>query len=361
MLPNANKWKRNGKVWFEKEINYQIEPDGTYLQDSMNYHRVVIQLLTWGIALAEINGEWFQSCVYEKAYKSLNFLYQCQDEPTGWLPNYGANDGALFFPLSTSDFRDYRPQLDALHQILTGTPLYDTSFEDAQWIVDKGIKHYSFSPLKRQFGIVKFDVSGFYIIREKQALTFVRCGNFKKKGTTDQLHIDVWYRGKNILFDCGSYKYNTEYYLKKYFGGTESHNTVMLDDSDQMLKGPRFMWFYPHHTRKVSAVETNETYTLIGEIEVFRQLGNNIIVSRTIQKNKSKDEWIVTDKIKNKPQQMIFRQLWHTIDDEVNFESSGSLVKKKKFVSNYYGTISTCDQIEFDSENNIIITHISLK
>ena len=32
---------------FEKEIDYQIYKDGTYLQFSMNYQRVVVQLLTW--------------------------------------------------------------------------------------------------------------------------------------------------------------------------------------------------------------------------------------------------------------------------------------------------------------------------
>src|SRR5690606_31467472 len=44
-FPGANDWRRNGKKWFEEEIAYQIHDDGTYLQFSMNYHRVVIQLL----------------------------------------------------------------------------------------------------------------------------------------------------------------------------------------------------------------------------------------------------------------------------------------------------------------------------
>ena len=81
----------------------------------MNYHRVVIQLLTWGIALAQRNGECFSEHVYQRAYQSVNFLYQCQELSNGYLPNYGSNDGALFFKLNDSDYRDYRPQLDALH------------------------------------------------------------------------------------------------------------------------------------------------------------------------------------------------------------------------------------------------------
>ena len=49
-------------------------------------------------------------------------------------------------------------------------------------------------------------------------------------------------RIKIFLSDGGSYKYNTEYELMKYFYGPASHNTIMLEDYDQMLKGPRFIW-----------------------------------------------------------------------------------------------------------------------
>ena len=72
----------------------------------MNYHRVVIQLLTWGIQLAKLNNDRFDNVVYERAQKSLDFLdaYRyCFRK----LPNYGSNDGALFFKLTNDDYRVY--------------------------------------------------------------------------------------------------------------------------------------------------------------------------------------------------------------------------------------------------------------
>ena len=177
VMPGSAKWKRNGKRWFEQEIDYQIEPDGTYLQDSMNYHRVVVQLLTYAIAIADANGEKYSDVVYEKAYQSDNFLYQCQEPANGWLPNYGSNDGALFFPLNTADYRDYRPQLDALHGLLTGQPLYGEFLEDAQWVGHNvPVFRKVFPRIEKQDGVVKFEKSGFYLIREKESLTFIRCG-----------------------------------------------------------------------------------------------------------------------------------------------------------------------------------------
>ena len=62
-------WGKKGKKWFEQEIAYQIYEDGTFLQFSMNYHRVAVQLLTWAIQLAKLNNinkEWKEA---EKLYK----------------------------------------------------------------------------------------------------------------------------------------------------------------------------------------------------------------------------------------------------------------------------------------------------
>ena len=178
-FPDADKWRRKGKEWFEKEADYQIYDDGTYLQFSMNYHRVVIQLLTWAIRIADLNKDTFKQSVYDKAYKSLNFLYQCQEDANGFLPNYGSNDGALFFKLSNYDYRDYRPQLDALHILLTGNPLYNKSFEDIYWYGNYTSKKYP--PLKKEYGIISFPLGGYYLIRESDTLTFIRCGSHKDR------------------------------------------------------------------------------------------------------------------------------------------------------------------------------------
>ena len=73
----------------------------------------------------------------------------------------------------------------------------------------------------------------------------VRCGNHRTRPTqADNLHLDIWYQGDNLFHDGGSYRYNTAESDSKYFRGTNSHNTVMLGDFDQMEKGPRFVWYH---------------------------------------------------------------------------------------------------------------------
>lgn len=361
MMRGARIWKNKGKKWFEQEIDYQIEEDGTFIQDSMNYHRVIVQLLTYAIALADGHGEQFADFVYEKAYKSVNFLYQCQEPSNGWLPNYGANDGALFFPLSDADYRDYRPQLDALHGLLTRKPLYGDYLEDALWVgTNVTISRAVYPRIKRQYGMVTFKKSGYYLIREKETLTFIRCGLFKTNGSRDQLHLDVWYKGENVLIDGGSYMYNTDEVTVRYFSGTESHNTIMIGDYDQMQKGSRFMWFYPPTLLNVELKEEPSDYLFEGEIEAFKHIGKNIKIRRTVKKLKGCAEWEITDSIGGVPENMWKRQLWHTKSDSIFFESDSEKKDKAGSYSDYYGVKGTVRQIEFTTKKELIITRISI-
>ena len=358
-FPNAKKWKTQGKKWFEQEILYQFQPDGTYLQNSMNYQRVVTQLLTLGIVLAEKNGERFNDKVYERTFANVNFLYQCQDEVTGMLPNYGANDGALFFQLSSNDYSDFRPQIDALYHALTNKHLYKEVYEDSEWL--GGYKLISNDRIEKQQGIVCFPDSGYFIIREGDVFSFIRCGSYKGISTCDQQHLDVWVDGENVLMDAGSYKYNTDQRTIKYYGGTESHNTVMLDDYDQMLKGPRFMWFHPSTIKNVDVVETDSEYIYTGCVECFKYVGQNILHRRIIRKIKNEYTWYIEDEVVNKPADVSMKQLWHTLSENVKIDSEATISNVKGKYSRYYGVQSPNRQIEITTDNNRIRTIIYIK
>lgn len=308
-LPGAAKWKEKGKKWFEEEIAYQIYEDGTFLQFSMNYHRVVAQLLTWGITLSEKNSEKFSDVVYHRARKSVQFLRTCMVDENGWLPNYGANDGALFFRLSDTHYRDYRPQLQALASCVGMTAGIDQYFEDGLWYgASKPIKEH-WSPPN---GTHSFDTGGYYIIREPETLTFIKCGGYKDRPSqADNLHIDVWHKGRNILMDAGSYKYNTDSDTIRYFSGTRSHNTVMLNDLDQMQKGGRFIWYRWTQRHSASLSDNGDAYHFTGTIQVFGHLAPGITHTRSVIKHKGDTAWQIHDVISGAPQGAKITQLWH--------------------------------------------------
>lgn len=364
-IPETTKWSRDGFKWFEQEIDYQIYEDGTFLQFSMNYHRVVVQLLSLGISLVSIGGRSFAAHVYKKAYKSVNFLFQCSDVKTGYLPNYGSNDGAWFFPLSSTDYRDYRPQLNTLHKLMTGADLYDDALikEDSYWVgATSCVVEKPFPEIEMHYGLSSFVNGGYYLIREKETLSFIKCGSYKDRPAhADNLHLDVWHKGVNILCDAGSFKYNTDESLVKYFSGTESHNTVMLGNYDQMLKGPRFMWFNWSQSIDAALTENDISFIFEGAIRCFTYLGKNIVHRRKVVKLKEKPEWAVCDIIENKPNNLVMRQLWHSAGDSLVLESDGiSGQTKESWQSLYYGVKEKTDQNEFTTGDNKIETKITI-
>ncbi len=317
-FPESSRWKRDGKRWFEREIAYQIYEDGTFLQFSMNYHRVAVQLLTLAIQTVHLNGERWDEVVYDRARKSLHFLRVSQDAATGWLPNYGNNDGALFFPLTESHFRDYRPQLAALEAALNATP----------WSVSSGRTPPQTSRTKRSVetrttgtttavdGTHNFDEGGYYVLRDAGTLTCIRCGKYKDRPfQADNLHLDIWVNGENIMRDAGTYLYNTDERWTKYFAGTASHNTVMLGNYDQMTKGPRFIWYDWIKESEASWQKSLEgTFVFEGQFTGFAQLGKNIIHRRRVTKQAGKLSWLVEDWLENVPPELLMHQIWHPGD-----------------------------------------------
>jgi hypothetical protein len=357
----SNKWKSRGRKWLEKELLYQIYEDGTFLQFSMNYHRVLIQLLSKAILIAELNEDSFSKKVTKRAYCALNFLYQCQDEITGHLPNYGANDGALFFPLNVCEFRDYRPQINVLHKIMTGKPAYNFSgewSEDDFWLTQNLKHNLGFEPLKKTKGISQFAVGGYYIFRDKNKFTFIRCGtHYNRPSQADNLHIDIWCDGYNCLVDAGSYKYNTNSETLKYFMGSASHNTIMIGSYDQMLKGSRFIWYYWTRSNSVSIAEDDNFYYFRGEISAFRYLSKKIVVIRGVKIHKNQNNWLINDRVLNYSGNDKLNQNWHLNNfDGVHVDIIPT--KKTNYnTSNRIGYYSSIYGIKIPN-NHLVITSV---
>lgn len=292
-------WRENGKRWLTQEGLYQIYEDGSYLQFSMNYHRVAMQLFTWAFVLADRNGDRFEEKLCGRVQQSLELLYQHQDSETGHLPNYGANDGALFFPLNSCQYRDFRPQLHALHCYLHCKPLYGNGLwqEDAFWygIDAKPEPEIQNSEFKIQSS---FPVGGFHVLRDAGKFAFIRCGSHPDRPSqADNLHLDLWAGGVNLMRDAGSYKYNTSAAMLRYFMGTGSHNTLQIGGQDQMHKGGRFIWYQWSQAVAAQLTEDENSIFFEGQTHVFRHLHPRIFHTRRVRQFKNEQRWEIADRL----------------------------------------------------------------
>jgi hypothetical protein len=362
-FPETQKWSKQGRKWLEQEMDYQVYEDGTFLQFSMNYNRVLVQLLSLGIAITEKNNQPFSSKFYSKAYKTLNFLYQCLQKENGFLPNYGANDGALFFPLTDSEYRDYRPQLNTLHYLLTGDNLFENKGvqEDKFWVLNNRSVRQNFKKLKQEIGTISFKNGGYYICRTENTFTFFRCGSHKDRPShADNLHMDVWVKGENILRDSGTYKYNTDKEMVDYFTGTRGHNTVLVDNHSQMLKGTRFIWFYWTQCLTAKWTEDIDYYIFEGSISAFSYLNKKARHNRHVKISKRDNHWCVKDEVLFLDS-FIKKQVWHPNSNELVISSKNNTSTNfHSYNSDHYGQLVPRESLffEFDNSTETIINFI---
>lgn len=239
----AAKWRKKGKEIFTREAIKQIFEDGSYIQHSMNYHRMMLQGIIWFLRLGQLNGDMFDKTLINRAKSAVEFIYQMHDSDTGRVPNYGANDGALIFPLNNCSYLDYRPVMQCGYFLFNNERL----FEDGPWDEDL-IWFFGKQSLKSKITKVKlcssrFDAGGYYTICNKSLWAMIRCHTYKNRPSqADMLHLDLWWKGRNILRDSGTYMYNCKEPWQSYFPSTSAHNTVVIDGKNQMNRLSRFMW-----------------------------------------------------------------------------------------------------------------------
>ena len=178
--------------------------------------------------------------------------------------------------------------------------------------------------------VSSYPYGGIYSGREDDTFTFIKCASYKDRPShADNLHLDIWYKGQNLMRDAGTYKYYTDSNLMSYFTGSRSHCTVTLDDHDQMLKGQRFIWFNWTDSATANWVEEADRIIFSGRINAFQHLEKNIMHQREIQKIKGLPDWCITDEV-NKNDGYVMRQWWHPSPEFLMNSPSRHLMKKAR-------------------------------
>lgn len=287
MLSGNEKWAvvaRQGKALFTEAVERQFYEDGGYIQQSHTYHRLALEYLILAIIRAKVLNDEVPQSWLDSGERSLNFLFQQQNESDGRLPNYGANDGAMSLPLSSCDYSDFRPVLQTLSLLLREERLYEPGPWDEMpaWLL--GSKALA-APLRtRERWSLSSPVTGIHTIRaEKHTFLTFRCGTLRDRfAQIDMLHMDFWWHGENVLVDGGSYLYNGPRQWHEYFFRTGSHNTVTVDGADQMVHFRRFKTIYKAEARLTALASGREEVLIAGEHAGYRRLPAGVVHRRSV-------------------------------------------------------------------------------
>src|SRR5690606_30461256 len=88
----------------------------------------------------------------------------------------------------------------------------------------------------------------------KDLIVRVKATQDNFRPSNDVLHLDLWFKGNNILIDSGSFSYNSP--LSPYFRSIQSHNTLQSGQFEPM---PRISRFLNGQWVKVKSSEIKET------------------------------------------------------------------------------------------------------
>ncbi len=268
--PQAAKWRMMGWQWLNWSLQHQIDENGTYIQHSVNYHRLMLQIALFSDHMIRMDPDltWPQETL-NRLNAATRWLWALTDPESGKVPNLGANDGAYLFPLTSQPFEDYRPVVDAAAKAFLGGDVYvqpDLS-EMADWfslsgeMLDEGQK-----PLAADMS----KVSG------TQGRAFMHSTHYADRPShADQLHVDLWHKGVNIALDPGTYRYAAASPWENALASTQVHNTLTINHQDQMLRAGRFLWLDPAQAQIISH-EIDASGNLIkvtAEHDGYRKLG----------------------------------------------------------------------------------------
>jgi hypothetical protein len=237
-LPDSSAAYRRGMDALAAQCAELIGPDGGFSQHSSNYHRLLLQLLTWSELVERSVRDTLPEAVRAKAIAATDFLASLM-EPDGSVPRYGADDGANLFPLGGA-YEDFRPAVGAALALFKGERLPAGPWDEAALLL-LGPTAASAAPSSR--GEIDRPDAGVFTLRHPRGKLFFRSPTvFRTRPShADHLHVSLLWDGEWIAEDPGTYSYNAPGGWDG-FAGSRFHNVVTVGDHDCMGRFGRFLW-----------------------------------------------------------------------------------------------------------------------
>ncbi len=312
--PQSAAWRRVGWEWFNRGLQRQLEPDGTYIQQSCNYHRLALQLACWMGGLARLHGERWSAHSQERLAAAVGWLAARLDGSSGRALNLGHNDGAYLFPFG--EYGDYRPALQVAAREFWGRPALAVGEWDelAAWLgveagegkpqgargtvgigARKPQRHRGAEEEVKTAGdppqiSIERD-SGGVMMRGGESWLALRAANLgHRPGQADQLQVDLWFKGRYIAQDAGTFRYNAPPPWDNALASAQVHNSVTVDGREPMTRAGRFLWLDWDQAE----------YSMLSPLEVlaerngYRQLG---VRHRRAVRSLGENAWEVLDEL----------------------------------------------------------------
>lgn len=250
------RWARVGRRLLDNRAANLIEPDGSFSQYSLNYHRLMLDAYAFAEAWRRRSGmPLLAKRTRDRLRAATDWLDAMIERQSGDGPNLGANDGARLIPLTDTGYRDFRPSLQLASALFRDVQAIEATgpWDDPlRWLSLELPERIALPPGSRTF-----DNGGYHVLRRSDAMAVLRYPRFRfRPSQADALHLDLWVGDCNLLRDGGTFSYNDSNGIGEYLTGTAAHNTVEFDGRAQMPRLGRFLFSDWLQASDVEHVET---------------------------------------------------------------------------------------------------------
>jgi len=370
-IEEISKFEKIGYDGFIKEFKFQIFDDGSDNQYSLNYYRTKIQLTSIFINQLNDKSKFIQQNK-NKLEAMVNFFNAIIID-NGQVPNYGANDGSLYFKFNaTNEISNFLPQVLTFVKIIkssnfkfNNTKLFSDDylwFENEESQIQQNITYCK----EIQF----FPDSGYLTVNKNNLYMFIRLGSHKfRPSQSDNTHIDLWKKGKPILSDSGTYSYNISSIDKeKYkFDSSKFHNVLVINDASQMKSLMNFIlldWTYVEDIKIEDNTNQNEIRVSC-KLSAYRYLNSKLKINRTIVLNYKNCTINIKDKLNSMRNIDTIKHNWISKNPELitsikskSYSQNLEVTSQEIKISTKYGNLTTATRYNSVTSTNSIESQI---
>ena len=211
--------------WLLPVLDKIISPQGTYIEQSGNYSKVVAEFLLLYDIFNKAESVKCEPVVtfYNTGYLNRLVRYIYNISYNGYVHNFGDNDAALVLV----PFEKNNGSVEHLFKYCKLDGVYDSFNDSSHWVYSS--KDSNKVRLFTRVGRFAYYVEGAYI-----------------HAHNDILAILLSAKGSDLFIDKGCYYYNSGLEIRKEFSGINAHNTISMDGvemSDYLSSGFKS---YPH-------------------------------------------------------------------------------------------------------------------
>ena len=231
----AARWARIGDELFTRQAVRMVRPDGSMTEDSLSYHRFVLEMLAARVLLGGAPAE-----VEHALVDAAQFLARL-GTLEGFVPQYGDWDEGRVFAVAEHPEAVVGSVLLALALAGHGAPAqWRSEHDEVAWHVGEGAPAEP-EPAETEGA----DIGGGMARAVRGEFTvWLKAGSGPSHGHADLLSVAIAHTGRWLTGDPGTGAYNGSPAERNDLRSSRAHNVVRVEGRDQREPHRVFHWRY---------------------------------------------------------------------------------------------------------------------